>query len=173
MDPFSAGAQARGPVEKAARARLNAGRLAQRGPSDEAVAALPASGPPHQADAVPGREPGDARPDGLDHTGALVPGDDRQRAPQVPGEIVLVAVADAGRLDPDEDLFRVWLVEPDVADDKGCTETFQQRGSHPTHPSPTAVAAAAGPGTPPSPAASAQAMNSIAATLGVTNICRQ
>ena len=51
-----------------------------------------------------GRARADARTDGFDDAGTLVPHHDRQLRRQVAGHVVQVAVADPGGLDPDPDL---------------------------------------------------------------------
>ena len=63
----------------------------------------------------PARERRDALADGLDRAGALVPEQHRERvAPAVLFDHVQVAVADAGRLDPDEHLARPGRVDDDL-----------------------------------------------------------
>jgi hypothetical protein len=63
-------------------------------------------------------DPGDVLPDGDDRACALVSADHRERCEHVPGDRVIVGMADTGRGDPDEDLSRLWLwlAEIDVLD---------------------------------------------------------
>ena len=98
-------AQARGAVVgQAAGGGLHRAQPAQHRLPLQAVAAAAAARPPEQRDAVAGADALDARAHRLDLAGALVPDDHGQRAAQVARHVVVVAVADPGRVDAHLDL---------------------------------------------------------------------
>src|SRR6266542_5580856 len=80
--------------------------------------------------AVAGGDPLDTRPDLLDRSSALVSGDHGERIDRLAVEDERVAVADAARADPHEDLAPGGWREVDALDREWCVDRIQERGAH-------------------------------------------
>jgi hypothetical protein len=91
-----------GAVEQPAGRHRDLDRGALRRPPVPAEFTPPAPRPPHQHDGIARCHAADVRAGTLDHPSALVAQDGRQPTGEIPGQIVQVAVADSGGLDPDQ-----------------------------------------------------------------------
>ena len=97
------------------------GREAVPGPSPAARPALAAHGPPVEDDEVARRQVGDARPDGLDEPGGLVPEEEGEVVVDAALAVVQVGVADAAGLDGDHRLARSRVGYDDRLERDRCT----------------------------------------------------
>jgi hypothetical protein len=106
-------------------------RRRRRAGPDEPAGASPAGSTwdqPRQRDRIPDLAIRDARPDRLDHPGALVAHDDRGRADPLAEPDVEVRVADAGGEELDPDLAGPWLVQLERLDRRRLADGRQDGG---------------------------------------------
>ena len=80
-----------------------------------------------QNDARPNLDLGDVKPDRLDDPRAFVAENGRERKGPVPVGLADIGVADAGRVQPNENLPRPWVTQADLLDRLWSPELPQYR----------------------------------------------